>query len=352
MSENSCSSCQSCSDGNCGDRLPPGMLCQYNLNQETSDGIMVFIELIESEGALRLHPSVPGILTKAREISDGRLFGIIFAKVDGKDLYDEIFSYGVDTLYHMRNPKHHGYSPRSYSRSFSEVIKRVGPSAVLLPATPIGRELAPLTAALLETGLTADCTDLKMDGCRLHMIRPALGGNIIASIVSDSYPNMATVRPGAFSDVKKETGRKGTAISYPYTIDEETEKSTSDDILDITESRILISIGNGVRKPSSVDYAFKIAESIGANVSCSRTVVDKGWLPQTRQVGQSGKMVSPDIYIAFGISGSVQHMAGVKAKKIITVNKDRNAPIASLSDTVIVGDCDQILRKWADSLQN
>lgn len=351
MSEDSCSSCQSCGDGN-SERLPPGMLCQYNLNQETSDGILVFIELVETENGVSLHPSVPGILTKAREISEGRLFGVMFAKVDGKDLYDELFSYGIDTLYHMRNPKHHGYSPKAYSETLSDVVKRVSPSSVLLPATAIGRELAPLTAAILETGLTADCTDLKTENNRLIMIRPALGGNIIASIVSDSYPNMATVRPGAFTEIRKEEGRRGTAISLPYKIDEECRKIKSDGNSDITESKILISIGNGVRKKSSVDYAYRIAESIGANVSCSRAVVDKGWLPQSQQVGQSGKIVSPDVYIVFGISGSVQHMAGVRAKKIISVNKDRNAPISSSCDIVITGDCDTILKKWADSLQN
>ena len=204
----------------------------------------------------------------------------------------------------------------------------------------------------MEAGLTADCTELTPIGRVLRMTRPALGGNINATIVSH-FPQMATVRPGVFPDPVPEEGRKGTAISRPYRITVSMERvpvpSVPDD--DIADARILVSVGNGVRDRASVDVAREVAARLGAKLSCSRAVADKGWLPHSAQVGQSGRTVSPDLYIAFGISGSVQHLAGLRAKRVIAVNRDRDAPIMGIADTAVIGDADAILRKLRDSLK-
>ncbi len=354
-SDGSCSS-GSCSDGTCGsDRLPPGMLKIYDLDQETSDGILVFIELIEKDGKLALHPSVRSVLGHARKITDGRLFGAMFASADGRELYDEIYSFGVDSLYHMRNPAVTNYQPGIFSKALIDLVVRINPAAMLFSATHVGRELAPLVSAGLNVGLTADCTVIESKGRDLIMKRPALGGNIIATIVSDKYPNMATVRPGVLPEPVPETGRKGSAIAWPYKCTESheiIETKTPEKGHDIANSKILISLGNGIRNRDSVDYAYYIADKIGASVSCSRAIVDRGWMPLASQVGQSGRTVSPEIYIAFGISGSVQHMAGIRSERIVSINKDKTAPINSHSEKVLIGDADEILRRWKISLEN
>ncbi len=336
-------SCSSCEDGNCSNRLPPGMLSRYDLEQDVSDDILVYIE---SDCKGNIHPSVFGLLGKAREISSGRVFGVMFAGAEGREKYDTLFSYGVDTLYHMRNPAVKDFQPVTFAMAIADLSQRITPASILFSATPCGRELAPLVAAEMDTGLTADCTRISAEGRKLIMVRPALGGNIEATIGTDRFPQMATVRPGTFPDPVPEEGRKGTAISRPYSIVRPKEILSLDQPPkgeDIGSARILISLGNGIRKRSSVDAAYRLAEKIGASVSCSRAMADRGWMPRSAQVGQSGRTVSPDVYIAFGISGSVQHMAGVRAKRIISVNRDRNAPINSSADTAVIGDADSIL---------
>ena len=336
-------SCSTCEDGNCSSRLPPGMLTQYDIEADTSDDILVFVES-DSEG--NVHPSVFGLLGKAREISSGRLFGVMFAGASGRDNYSRLFSYGIDTLYHMRNSAVKDFQPIAFATAIADLIKRIDPASVLFSATPAGRELAPLVAAMLDAGLTADCTRLSSEGRKLIMVRPALGGNIEATIETTGFPQMATVRPGTFPDPEPEEGRKGTAISRPYQLVSE-RRVISEEIpdaeRDITSARILISLGNGIRKRSSIDAAYRLAERIGASVSCSRALVDRGWMPRSAQVGQSGRTVSPELYIAFGISGSVQHLAGLRASKVISVNRDRNAPINSVADIAVTGDADSIL---------
>ena len=336
-------SCSSCEDGNCSNRLPPGMLSRYDLEQDVSDDILVYIE---SDCKGDVHPSVFSLLGKAREISSGRVFGVMFAGADGRDSYDLLFSYGIDTLYHMRNPAVMDFQPISFAMAIADLSQRIMPASILFSATPCGRELAPLVAAEMDAGLTADCTKISAEGRKLIMVRPALGGNIEATIGTDRFPQMATVRPGTFPDPVPEKGRKGTAISRPYSIIKPKEIISAElppQGEDIGSAKILISLGNGIRKRSSIDNAYKLAERLGASVSCSRALADRGWMPRSAQVGQSGRTVSPDLYIAFGISGSVQHMAGLRAKRIISVNRDKNAPINASADTAVIGDADAIL---------
>lgn len=346
--------CESCSGGSCStdggkDGLPPGMLQQYDLNQSTADGGLVWIETVVQGDSIRISDVSVQLLGKLRKMSDARLFGVLFGGPEVKPLYDEIFSYGVDTLYHVRTRGPSVYRPEVYADCLADVSNRVNPAVILIGGTLRGREIAPRLAASLSTGLTADCTELSMDGRDLLMTRPAFGGNIIATISATSFPQMATVRPDIFPMPEPEIGRKGTVIYREPVCSEQKEiissvmKKTSE--IDISKAKVLISLGNGVRR-SSVETAERIASKLGGMVSCSRSLVDKGWMPMSRQVGQSGRSVSPDIYIAFGISGSVQHKAGINsAKKIIAVNIDPDAPIKDVCDEFIVGDADLILEE-------
>ena len=347
----------SCSTGGCSDdkdRLPPGMLSVYNLNQQTGLGTLVWAEIVKNEDSISIHPAVLEILGKIKDISDDRIFAMITGSVEIKPLYKVLFEHGVDTIYHIRSKDMETYRPEAYAECLADLSDRVNPMSIIIPGTTKGREIAPLTAALLKTGLTADCTELTMEDGKLTMTRPAFGGDLLATIVCDRHPQMATVRPGIFSPKEPEIGRSGTVISRPFT-PKILKEIVSDQPVprgqDISDAKILISLGNGIRDRSVIDVAEKVAERIGAMVSCSRALVDKGWFDRSKQVGQSGRAVSPDLYIAFGISGSSQHMAGVRAKRIISVNIDLEAPINALSDKCIIGDASEILRAMLESLQ-
>jgi len=346
----------SCSNESCSnpDKLPPGILAQYDLNQETALGTLIWAETISDKNGIHLHKSVPEIIGKAKELSDDRLFAIIFGNVNIKPLYDELFSYGIDSLYHIRNKDLETYHPEAYAEAITDLIDRIRPATILISGTSRGREVAPLMAAMLQTGLTADCTALTSNGRQLIMTRPAFGGNILATISCNKFPQMATIRPGTFKTPKPEIGRKGTAISRPFTPSKLKQivdfKNNDDNFIDITDADILISLGNGIKDRSVIEEAEQLAKKMGAKVSCSRALVEKGWFPHSRQVGQSGRNVSPKLYLAFGISGSVQHKAGIHADKVIAINNDPDAPIHEIADVSIIGDASEIIKRMNSQL--
>ena len=347
----------SCSTGSCSDdkdRLPPGMLSVYDLNQQTGLGTLVWAETRIDEGRISIEPAVLEILGKIRDISDDRIFAMITGSVDIKPLYRVLFEHGVDTIYHIRSTEMETYGPEAYAEALADLSDRINPMSIIIPGTIRGREVAPLTAAMIRTGLTADCTELSMVEGKLNMTRPAFGGDLIATIVCDKHPQMATVRPGIFRAKEPVVGRTGTVISRPFKpkiVKDIVGESSISEGYDISDAKILISLGNGVKEKELIPFAEEIAERIGAKVSCSRALVEKGWFDHSRQVGQSGRAVSPDIYIAIGISGSSQHMAGVRAKRIIAINNDPDAPINTFADKFIVGDAKEILRSILRSLQ-
>ena len=310
----SCSSCSSCGSSDDPDRLPPGMLKVYDLNQSTADGVLVWIETEGSGEDLRMADVSAELLGAARSLSDGRVFGVVFGGQEVKALYPRIFGYGVDTLYHVRERDLEVYRPEGYASCMVSLIKRIEPATVLIGATSRGRELAPRIASELGTGLTADCTGLTADGRRVVMTRPAFGGNLMADIECLRFPQMATVRPGTFPMPEARDGT-GTAIYWQFSggLNKEiiSEESVTESGEDIRDARILISLGDGIRDRSLIDVAESVARKVGGMVSCSRSLVEKGWMPRSRQVGMSGRTVAPEVYIAFGISGAVQHRAGI-----------------------------------------
>ena len=336
-------SCQTCQDS---DRLPPGMLERYSLDVPVSSGIMVVVPVNASE----LPDYAAELISAASGLTDGRVYTVIFGNSDMKELYPHIFGYGTDTLCHVRGKAIGSYTPEVWADALSQISERIKPAAILIPSDKTGREFAPRLAARLKSGLTADCTGLSSDGSVLRMIRPAFSGTLMAEIECSGFPQIVTVRPGTFPRPEKRRA-SGTVIYWPYEgenckeITAETPKT--DAASDIREAKVLIAIGAGVRSRSSVDDAEKLASRIpGAMVCCSRAIAERGWMPASRQVGMSGAAVKPELYIAFGISGSVQHLAGMSSSaRIIAVNTDPSAPIHSCADLSILSDAAQTLKE-------
>lgn len=272
-------------------------------------------------------------------------------------------------------PKLKEYRTEPYAHALSSVINEYKPEIVLVGATAIGRDLGPRVSARVATGLTADCTVLEIGDFPLNpipgkeseqkhnqllMTRPAFGGNTIATIACpDNRPQMATVRPGVMQKIEPVAGAKAEVIEYnpgftpnnKYVEIVDIVKELSDTV-DIMDAKILVSGGRGVGSPENFKLLEDLAEAIGGTVSCSRAVVDSGWKPKELQVGQTGKTVRPNVYFAIGISGAIQHTAGMEESDIIVaINKDNTAPIFDVADYGIVGDLNKIVPKLTEELK-
>ncbi len=272
-----------------------------------------------------------------------------------------LIEYGADEVICIDHPYLKDYLTEQYSQAVYQAIMEYKPSVFLIGATTIGRDLGPRLSARLNTGLTADCTKLEIsENKELLMTRPAFGGNLMATIIcSDHRPQMSTVRPGVMQKAERQTGRKGEIIRMPVKFDEskfkvrlkETVKENKG-LVDITEARILISGGRGVGSKEGFSKLQEMAEVLGAEVSASRAVVDAGIIDHDRQVGQTGKTVRPDLYFALGISGAVQHLAGMEESDyIVAVNRDKTAPIFKVADLGIVGDVSKIVPLLTERLK-
>ena len=264
-----------------------------------------------------------------------------------KGLADQLAEYGADRVIVVDDPELKEYRTEPYTHALASVINEYKPDILLVGATAIGRDLGPRVSARVATGLTADCTVLEIGEFKargdkeprqgqLLMTRPAFGGNTIATIACpDNRPQMATVRPGVMQKIDPIEGAKAEVIEYNpgFTPDNkyveimDIVKSVTDTV-DIMDAKILVSGGRGVGTPENFKMLEELAEVVGGTVSCSRAVVDAGWKPQDLQVGQTGKTVRPQVYFAIGISGAIQHVAGMEESDlIIAVNKDEDAPI-------------------------
>ncbi len=332
------------------------MLQAYKLNTNRSDGFLVWIEIEKDADGVHISDCSKEILGKVRSMDAGRsrVWGVVFGHLELKPHYSEIFALGVETLYEVHDRKLIDFHPEAYADNIAQIVIRTEPASVLFGATPRGKELAPRVAAKLQTGLTADCTDLSLEDRTLYMTRPAFGGNLLATIRCTTFPQMATVRPGTFPLPEPTRDTRGTVIYWQNAcgvlkdiVSSEPETGSVDDI---SKARIIIALGAGVSR-SSIKVAEEIASKIGASVACSRKLVEKGWMNQSHQVGQTGRTVAPEIYLAFGISGTLQHLAGMSSSEnIIAVNKDPDAPISHVADEMIIGDADSILKELHRSL--
>ena len=282
-------------------------------------------------------------------------------------LAQKLAEYGADRIIMVDHPDLEHYMTEPYTHAISEIIKEYKPDIMLVGATAIGRDLGPRVASRVHTGLTADCTQLdigdfpmvavkgqedKQKHNQLLMTRPAFGGNTIATIACPDFrPQMATVRPGVMKMIEPIKDAKPNIVKPDIKFEKnqnyveilEVVKEVSA-IKDIQEAKILVSGGRGMGGPENFKILEELAEPLGATVSCSRAVVDAGWKPKPMQVGQTGKTVRPHVYFAIGISGAIQHLAGMEESDIIVaINKDENAPIFDVADYGVVGDLNKVV---------
>jgi len=304
------------------------------------------------------------LIGKARELAD-RLGQSVVAVLAGYKIEEEaelLIAHGADQVIVIDHALLEEYMTEPYTKAVTTVIKKMEPEIVLYGATAIGRDLAPRIAARIHTGLTADCTALAIDEetRNLLMTRPAFGGNIMATIVCANHrPQMATVRPGVMNPLPRDDKRNGVVEKLDIPFNQQDMNIKIREVIkeckqcaDITEAKVLVSGGRGLGVPERLDMLRELAGVLGGEVSSSRAIVDAGWIERDRQVGQTGKTVRPSLYMACGISGAIQHVAGMEGSDfIIAINKDSSAPIFDVADLGIVGDVNVIVPKLIEALK-
>ncbi|MDK2918405.1 MAG: electron transfer flavoprotein alpha subunit [Candidatus Petromonas sp.] len=330
------------------------------MNISEYKGVYVFVEQREGE----IQKVSLELLGKARELAD-KLNEKVTAVVLGYDIKDdlnELIYYGADEVLYTDDELLKVYMTEPYTKVLSEVISANKPEIVLIGATAIGRDLAPRVSARIYTGLTADCTSLDIDeeNKNLLMTRPAFGGNIMATIVCpDHRPQMSTVRPGVMTICEKDESRIGDIKEFKVEL---SEKDVNVEILEVVkeekerinieEADVLVSGGRGIGQPDNFKMLKELADLLKGQVSASRAVVDAGWIDRDHQVGQTGKTVRPGLYIACGISGAIQHLAGMEESEfIVAINKDPGAPIFEVADVGIVGDVNKVVPLLIEELK-
>ncbi|MDD4721489.1 MAG: FAD-binding protein [Acidaminococcaceae bacterium] len=290
----------------------------------------------------------------------GQLCGAVLLTNDAGDIPQKLIAAGADVVYVVTGEEYAAYNTDCYTNAFCELIKKYQPSAILVGATVDGRDLGPRIAARMNTGLCADCTALDIEGKIVHWTRPALGGNILATILCEERcPQMGTVRPKVFKPAVPDLERTGKVINYEIQnkiVDRakmlRNEPVVETSAMKIDDAEMICSGGRGMGCQDNFKMLEELAKVLGGAVGGSRAVVDEGWIDHPHQVGQSGKTVTPKIYFAFGISGSVQHLAGMnKSDIIIAINKDENAPIFRVAHYGIVGDALVVLPKLIEKIR-
>ncbi|MBQ3889856.1 MAG: electron transfer flavoprotein subunit alpha/FixB family protein [Lachnospiraceae bacterium] len=343
------------------------------MNLEEYKGVFVFAQQVDNK--------VDGIAYELLGEAT-RLAAPLNAKVTAvlvgsgiKNLADSLAEYGADRVIVVDDPELKDYRTEPYAHALASVINEFKPEIMLVGATAIGRDLGPTVSARVATGLTADCTMLEIGDFplvaipgkeseqkhnQLLMTRPAFGGNTIATIACpNNRPQMATVRPGVMQKIEPKKGAKAEIVEFNpgftpnnrYVTIKEVVKAVND-VADIMDAKILVSGGRGVGSKENFKILEDLAEVLGGTVSCSRAVVDSGWKPKDLQVGQTGKTVRPNVYFAIGISGAIQHVAGMEESDIIiAINKDEDAPIFDVADYGIVGDLNKIVPELTAKLK-
>ncbi len=317
------------------------------MSEFTNKNIWVFIETDEGKAkSVGLELLNPGRMLA--EKSGEKLVAVVFGK-DNAEAIEQVKGYGPDQVISVSGGEYEKYSFDAYTYAMTSLVEKYQPSAILIGATNNGRDLGPKMACDLNTGLTADCTGLDYDAEAGNMVwtRPAFGGNIMATIICpDNRPQLGTVRPGVFKKPELVEGKEGTitredihvaADQIRTKLIERIEEVAA--AVNLEEAEIIVSGGRGVGSEEGFNVIRELADVLGATVGASRAAVDEGWIPRAHQVGQTGKTVGPKLYIACGISGAIQHAAGISGSDcIVAINKDSEAPIFDVADYGIVGD--------------
>ncbi len=341
------------------------------MNLEEYKGVYVFAQQVDNE----ISSIAFELLGKAKDLAKDLNTDVTAVLIGSgvKGLADQLAEYGADKVIVVDDPELKDYRTEPYAHALASVINKYKPEVMLVGATAIGRDLGPRVSARVATGLTADCTVLEIGDFplqavpgqeQLHnqllMTRPAFGGNTIATIACPyNRPQMATVRAGVMQKIDPIKGAKANVEEFNpgFTPDNkyveilDIVKSVTETV-DIMDAKILVSGGRGVGSPENFKILEDLAEVLGGTVSCSRAVVDSGWKPKDLQVGQTGKTVRPSVYFAIGISGAIQHVAGMEESDIIVaINKDADAPIFDVADYGVVGDLNKIVPKLTEALK-
>lgn len=323
------------------------------MEAKTKD-LWVFIETNEAGEAKSVGLELLGAGRPLADEQGGQLVAVVIGhNVDSAVKAAE--SHDADMIIVVDSDDYAEYTTEAYTLAFYDLVKKYGPTTILIGATNTGRDMGPRIACRLETGLTADCTGLSIDEESGNVVwtRPAFGGNLMANILCpDTRPQIGTVRPGVFKrkdpDVSKKAKRLVETIPVPQgtvrTKLIESVKEAAGEIVDLENAEIIVAGGRGLGKAENFDLVRELADVLDASVGASRAAVDAGWISHPYQVGQTGKTVGPKIYIACGISGAIQHRAGMSGSDlIVAINKDSDAPIFEIADYGVVGDVFAVL---------
>ena len=317
-------------------------------------GLMVFAE--QTEG--RIHPVSYELLGKGTEIAQN--LGIEISSVllgsNMDDQINELFYYGAKKVYYIDHPALADFDLLNYKHNLVRLVNEVKPETVLVGATHLGRSLGPRVAAALSTGLTADCTALEVgDEGNLIQIRPAFSGNIFAHIRTTTRPQMATVRYKVMQKLARDESKTGEIVRKDAEIVESLlkiiDKTSSGDV-NIAEAEVVVCGGRGLKSAGDFALLEDLAKALGGTVGCTRPIVDDAWMGKQHQVGFSGNTVKPKLYVAVGVSGSPQHLAGMRdSDVIVAINADPSAPIFRVADYGIVGDLYEVVPKLTAEAQ-
>jgi len=307
-----------------------------------SNDVLVVAEVREGE----LKKVTLEMIGKGTEIARalGGAVNVVLVGSGVSPLADTVGRYGVQKVYLADDPALENYAPQAYTKLLSDLIKEADPAVILLAASTRGKDLAPRVAARLAVGLASDCTGIEVQDGRLLITRPIYAGKAVAKVMEETRPQMATVRPNIFPAARPDTS--STAEVENISVDTGDVRAKVIEMLkeagervELTEADIVVSGGRGMKGPENFALLEKLADILGAAVGASRAAVDAGWRDHSHQVGQTGKVVTPTLYVACGISGAIQHLAGMKTSKyILAINKDPEAPIFKVADYGIVGD--------------
>ncbi|VIF87653.1 electron transfer flavoprotein subunit alpha [Clostridioides difficile] len=329
------------------------------INLNDYNGVWVIGE--QREG--KINPVTIELIGEGRKLADqlGKELAVVIAGYEVEKEVKELLHYSVDKVYYINDPLLKDFTTDGYAISIANLIERKKPEVVLVGATSIGRDIAPRIAGKVGTGLTADCTKLEIDSTdnKLLQTRPAFGGNLMATIVCpQNRPQMSTVRPGVMAKAVRNESETGILEVVTPELTEKMIRTRLVEILpqekksvNLTDARIIVSGGRGLKRAEGFELIKELADKLGAEIGASRAAVDSGWIEHSHQVGQTGTTVRPELYIACGISGAIQHLAGMSdSKYIVAINKDAKAPIFSICDYGIVGDLYEIIPEMIESL--
>ena len=321
-------------------------------------GILIYGEINEN----KIAPVVFELITKSKELKE-KIWNqkikvcVIGDKQDYTEISNELASYGADEIIIIQDERLNTYNKNYHAEIFTQIAKEFPPRIILVGATTEGKEVSAYTATKLQTGLTADCTDLNIGENNLLLsTRPTFGGQLMADILCRTFPQMATVQENIFKAIKTEN--KAEVVYKDFNLDEIEKKIEIIKIIkkefskeDITKAKIIVAGGKGACKDNGFELIQELASKLNASIAGSREAYELGYITKSQQIGQTGKTVAPQLYIAIGISGAIQHVTGIKnSGKIIAINNDNTAPIFKNADIGIIGDLFDILPKLIEEL--